>query len=324
MMQPLLRLTISRATPWPHKNIDFRLMRITRSKSSSQTSRKSAAWVTPALLTRMSIWPKRARVSFSIALTSAQKKCACGPSAAAACAPSSLMSTSITCAPSAIKRLAHARPMPCVAPVTMAVLPCNFMLFPLLVVAPRWPDGHPARQKQILIPARRLQKDGFVRQLITARAGGGEMTLQQGIELLQRLQGAVVEVAAGKTRGHGAAHGLPFFRADTAPHIAVGHDIDLARGEVDVDQHATIVFRIPHAILGEQFARPLTVADARIRHAGCQGCFDDQPDFCVMDFFAIGDGRFDGFQGGFGKRLARCRRRAAQVFQGASATLPER
>src|SRR5471032_1177721 len=55
------------------------------------------------------------------------------------------------------------------------------------------------------------------------------MTLQQGIELLQRLQGAVVEVAAGKTRGHGAAHGLPFFRADTAPHIAVGHDIDLVR-----------------------------------------------------------------------------------------------
>src|SRR5471032_2194607 len=235
MMQPLLRLTISRATPWPHKNIDFRLMRITRSKSSSQTSRKSAACVTPALLTRISIWPKRARVSFSIAstsafwLTSAQKKCACGPSAAAACAPSSLISTSMTCAPSAIRRLAQARPMPCVAPVTMAVLPCNFMVFPLLVVAPRWPDGHPARQKQILIPARRLQKDGFVRQLITARAGGGEMTLQQGIELLQRLQGAVVEVAAGKTRGHGAAHGLPFFRADTAPHIAVGHDIDLVR-----------------------------------------------------------------------------------------------
>lgn len=39
-------------------------------------------------------------------------------------------------------------------------------------------------------------------------------------------------------------------------HVTVGDDIDLVFGQVDIDQHADVIFRI-HAILGEQFARPL-------------------------------------------------------------------
>ncbi|MEG2964628.1 MAG: hypothetical protein RR860_18205, partial [Janthinobacterium sp.] len=36
---------------------------------------------------------------------------------------------------------------------------------------------------QILIPGQESEEDGFVRQLVAARAIGGEVALQQGIQL---------------------------------------------------------------------------------------------------------------------------------------------
>ena len=81
--------------------------------------------------------------------------------------------------------------------------------------------------------------------------------MQQTIQLLQGIERTVVIIAVLETPGHGAAYALPLFRRDAAAHVAVGDDIDLMFGQVDIDQHANVIFRIPHAILGEQFARSL-------------------------------------------------------------------
>ena len=57
MMRPLRRGIISRATRCRQKNTPLALTRWMRSQSASVSSMMSARRVTPALFTRMSIWP---------------------------------------------------------------------------------------------------------------------------------------------------------------------------------------------------------------------------------------------------------------------------
>src|SRR5262249_52534305 len=55
--------TIRRAAAWPTRNAPLRFTRSTRSKSACVRSRKSAPWMMPALLTKMSRSPNARQVS---------------------------------------------------------------------------------------------------------------------------------------------------------------------------------------------------------------------------------------------------------------------
>ena len=125
---PVLIRAISRATACPIRNAPLRLTRNTASKSSSLTSRKSAARKMPALLTSTSIRPCNCRVCCTAASTCAllpTSQCTYeAPRPVASAAPRVSSTSAITTrAPSRAKRQAQAAPMPCAPPVTMTTLP---------------------------------------------------------------------------------------------------------------------------------------------------------------------------------------------------------
>src|SRR5476651_882185 len=124
--------TIWRAAACPARKVPLRFTAITRSKSASARSRNSAAWTIPALATRMSTRPNSltaAAIAASTSIlreTSQRAKLALKPSErnrrVSPRPASSFTSVSSTRAPSRAKARAHARPMPCAAPVTTATL----------------------------------------------------------------------------------------------------------------------------------------------------------------------------------------------------------
>ena len=125
--------TICLAAAWPVRKKPFRFTRTTRSKSSSSNSSTSAGWSTAALLIITSRPPWASTVLATSASTCARSptsqetNVASPPASRRDCAAASpfsdWMSAMTTFAPSFANRRAHASPMPCAAPVTMADLP---------------------------------------------------------------------------------------------------------------------------------------------------------------------------------------------------------
>jgi hypothetical protein len=143
MMEPRPRSTIGLAAAWVARSMDLRSTAMTRSHSSSVTSKSDLRDSMPTLLWRMSTAPQRSSTLLTIAshsalrVTSAAKTTASPPSTAIALAVSSafsgLASTQRTRAPSRAKRMAAALPLPRPgprepAPVTMAILPLSLSL----------------------------------------------------------------------------------------------------------------------------------------------------------------------------------------------------
>src|SRR6476646_2285445 len=134
---PLPCFTIWRAAACPARKTPFRFTESTRSKSFSSRSRNSAACTMPALATRISSLPysltaeRMALSTWSLRETSHATKLAARFSARSFSASRrpmpSLRSVSSTFAPSRAKACAHARPIPCAAPVTRATLPESLM-----------------------------------------------------------------------------------------------------------------------------------------------------------------------------------------------------
>src|SRR5574341_2111516 len=136
-MTPLFRLTISRATAWRQKNVPRALMPRVRSHSASVSLRGSRTRVIPALLTRISIFPKALMAVSTIRWMSAMRVTSicmgmpvrpririslAVPSDVAASRSGTRMS-----APSRANRRAVTLPMPRPAPVTMALFPASRM-----------------------------------------------------------------------------------------------------------------------------------------------------------------------------------------------------
>src|SRR5258706_2309883 len=134
---PLPCFTIWRAAAWPARKTPFRFTESTRSKSFSSRSRNSAACTMPALATRTSRLPNSSTAerialsTWSLRATSQATKLAekfSERSFSTSRRPmSSLRSVSNTFAPSRANACAHARPIPCAAPVTRATLPESLM-----------------------------------------------------------------------------------------------------------------------------------------------------------------------------------------------------
>src|SRR5258708_2112127 len=132
MAPPPPCFTIWRAAAWPARKMPFRFTAITRSKSASSMSRNSAACTMPALATRTSRRPNAltaaatALSTWALRETSQAAKLTVKPSAVRRSVSrrpaSSFTSVRSTRAPSRAKARAHARPMPCAAPVTRATL----------------------------------------------------------------------------------------------------------------------------------------------------------------------------------------------------------
>src|SRR5438270_2430633 len=125
--------TIDATTACVAKNAPLRLVWITVSQSARFIRMSSVSLVTPALFTRISILPKRSSAAFTALftspslLTSMRNTAACTPRAAISLATlasfSSLRAASATSAPPSARASAHARPIPCDAPVTSATRP---------------------------------------------------------------------------------------------------------------------------------------------------------------------------------------------------------
>src|SRR5262245_45983504 len=128
--------TICRAAAWPTRKAPLRLTRSTRSKSASLRSRKSAAWMMPALLTRISSLPNAAQVSATSLFASSAAPTSVGtnrhfasPSDCAAARPASSSTSALaTAPPSATKRCGTASPLPREPPVTIATLPSSLAM----------------------------------------------------------------------------------------------------------------------------------------------------------------------------------------------------
>ena len=134
MMQPLLRGSmLSRPIIWVSVKMPRILTFITLSQPATVCVAAGSAQVAPALLTRMSIWPRRLMassdkraISASLLLSAAIQsalmprsfKCATAASRSAA-----LRELTITLAPASPRASAICRPRPREPPVTSAVLP---------------------------------------------------------------------------------------------------------------------------------------------------------------------------------------------------------
>src|SRR5215210_3566700 len=136
-----------------HKKLPFRWTSSTLSQSSSLILNERLSRKSPALLTRMSMRPKRCAISsnaFSTCCaldTSQAMAIASAPAASTASTvswqASAERSKTATFAPSCARRMASAAPMPRAAPVTTAVRPSSLKLVHLSVA--KHYNPHPER-----------------------------------------------------------------------------------------------------------------------------------------------------------------------------------
>ncbi|MCY1552124.1 hypothetical protein D9M68_885010 [compost metagenome] len=133
MMRPQRAFIMLRNTARDRRNTDARLVSMTADQSSSFMRIASVSRVMPALLTRMCGPPPslpNASISASQAAASVTSSTTPRPPDGAsasvmAAAPDSDVAVPTTVAPRAASSWAMARPMPRVAPVTSAILPCS-------------------------------------------------------------------------------------------------------------------------------------------------------------------------------------------------------
>ena len=82
---------------------------------------------------------------------------------------------------------------------------------------------------------------------------------------------------------------LPFLRADLDVHAPVGHDLDGAVGEQQINQHAIAVLGIPHAQDRKHLERTLSGQLTVEQPCAMQSAFDYEAYFTRV----IGLGKFD-------------------------------
>ena len=132
-IRPQRFFSIGRSRACVSRNAPVRLVPSTSSQSPRFMAIISPSRVMPALLTRISTLPKRSSTAFAPALiesslaTSSGIAAACPPkpsiSATASASFVSLRAANTTVAPARANSSAHARPIPCEAPVTSAIRP---------------------------------------------------------------------------------------------------------------------------------------------------------------------------------------------------------
>jgi len=152
MMTPPRRCTMWGSTARHIRKTDLRSVPIMRSQSASVVSTKAFSWMMPALLTRMSMPPVKARASSSRRCTSLDWLTS-APIARATPPPAQISSTTAwaagawcrwfttTRAPAWANSSAEARPMPVAAPVISAVFPCRQRLGVMPSPPRGWPPG---------------------------------------------------------------------------------------------------------------------------------------------------------------------------------------
>src|SRR5579864_2989902 len=289
MMTPPPALRNTGTTAWQPRNTPLTLTAKARSNSSSPISSIGLLmWVVPALLTRMSRPPNADSVSATAAaksaflVTSQAIAMALLPMArAAAFAASTLMSASVTRAPSRAKVSAMHLPMPDPAPVTRAVLPSRRIFLA------------PSRHDAVFLCA-----------ADPAGVAGAVDRVEHGrvIDL------AFVGLAAGRHRGdlHVADDGEEFFEA--LEQIAA-HDLHVI--EIELDAH------IGRADLGDDVGGVLDPAQEIIRPVALIDRLDQQRD---VGLGGVGRGALEVFDENGLRRWALFRRhRAGHAMDGAAA-----
>ena len=124
---------------------------------------------------------------------------------------------------------------------------------------------------------------------------------EQGAGGFNRLQCTGFPGALAKGGFQLAAEAVPFGLFDAGGDAAVGHDFDPMVDQLDIDQDAAVVRRVPHPELGEEFDRALAhlIPGKQRRHR--QRTLGDEAEFTAMMLFGAADGRFDALPGGAGK-----------------------
>src|SRR5437870_10364724 len=96
---------------------------------------------------------------------------------------------------------------------------------------------------------------------------------------------------------HALTNRLPVLGIDQLSDAAICNNLDLVVGDVDVHQHAAIVFGIPDAILGEQFPGASSRGKAFKNFLHIKRMFDDEAYFPTMACLSLRDGGFYRLQG---------------------------
>ena len=79
-----------------------------------------------------------------------------------------------------------------------------------------------------------------------------------GADGADAVQHALLELALAERRLHLAADFLPALAAHARMHAAVGDDLHVMIRQQQINQHAVVVFRIPHAQMREHLERAMT------------------------------------------------------------------
>src|SRR3569623_399043 len=95
-----------------------------------------------------------------------------------------------------------------------------------------------------------------VGQLIVIDAARRIMSLTMRGDARHGLQHTAFEFAVAKMRLHHATQAFPLRRVHAPVYAASGDDLHVAVGHQEINQHAVVMFRVPHLELRKQFERP--------------------------------------------------------------------
>ncbi len=132
---------------------------------------------------------------------------------------------------------------------------------------------------------------------------------------LDAVDDALGESTFAKCLLHAATNMFPRLCADSRVYSTVGQYLDVSIGEKQINQHAVVVFRVPHVKLGEDVERPFARgAPAQERHDLERG-LDREADLPAMGRLGFFNSRLDRAERRRWKRVPYSPARRAQVSQ---------
>ena len=118
-------------------------------------------------------------------------------------------------------------------------------------------------------------------------------------DFFQGSQTARLEFTPGKVRFHASADGAPIITADTGFNAPIGDDFHPPIEHLDVDQYATVVFGIPHALVRERVQGAFAAWRIAPQVTQGQSGVKNKTQFPKMPPFRLRNGAFDGLHGAF-------------------------
>jgi hypothetical protein len=134
-----------------------------------------------------------------------------------------------------------------------------------------------------------LEDHGSIRQAFRSRALRRKIAGEQRADLSDSGNHAGFEFAPAKRLFHALTDGIPLLLGDSRVDTAVAHDFDVAIGEQQVNKHTCVLFRVPHAKLGEDLNRPLPRADPTKQRRQVQRGLHSKPDLAAVNLLGFPD-----------------------------------